>query len=65
MTSNQAQAYAVIALNELILAGVIKVEDKNEVLRRMEKEMFVVIHSIREQEAERKAENILQKKFCN
>ncbi len=62
MTESQAQAYAVIALNELILAGVIKVENKNEVLRRMEKEMFVVMHLIGKQEAERKAENILQNK---
>jgi hypothetical protein len=59
MTNSQCQSYAIIALQNLIRAGKIKVNDKN-IYKVLDHELYYVFDTVGEEEAEEKADIILQ-----
>mgnify|MGYP001268520499 CR=1 FL=1 len=59
MTNAQCQAYAIIAIRELIRDGVIQ-GDVNEACRAIDRELYYLFDFISEKEAEKKAIRILQ-----
>ncbi len=59
MTNSQAQAYAVIALRNLIEADIIRSNDKN-IYHIMDRELYSLFDYISEEEAEERAVKILR-----
>lgn len=59
MTNTQCQAYAVIAVRNLVRDGIIKA-DANEACRAIDRELYCLLDFIGEEEAEEKAVRILQ-----
>ena len=59
MTNAQCQAYAIIAIRELIRDGVIQ-GDVNEACRAIDRELYCLFDMVSEDEAEEKAIRILQ-----
>ncbi|MTI80967.1 MAG: hypothetical protein FH758_08790 [Firmicutes bacterium] len=54
------QAYGVLALNNLIETGIVEVNNKIQVLEAMDKAMFDELDSLSEEEAEKRAQEMLQ-----
>jgi len=61
MTNNEAQAYAVVGLSNLIKNGVIKVKDKKDVLIELDREMYYLMDNYSENEIVNKMKHIMIK----
>lgn len=61
MTNSESQAYAVVALNNLIKVDIIKVKNKKEVLNKLDKEMYYLMDRYSEDEVVELMENIMTK----
>jgi hypothetical protein len=60
LTNSQCQSYAIIALRNLIRAGVVKTNDKN-IYHTLDHELYYIFDMIGEEEAEEKAGRILSR----
>jgi len=61
MTNNEAQAYAVVGLSNLIKNGVIKVKDRKDVLIELDREMYYLMDNYSEDEIVNKMKYIMTK----
>jgi hypothetical protein len=61
MTNNESQAYAVVALNNLIKARVVKVKNTKDILRKLDREMYYLMDRYSEDEIVGKAYQIFTK----
>jgi len=61
MTNSEAQAYAVVALHNLIKVGEIKLRDKKKFLNELDREMYYLMDNYSEDEIVRKMERIITK----
>jgi len=61
MTNNEAQAYAVVGLSNLIKNGVIKVKDRKDVLIELDREMYYLMDNYSEDEIVNKIKYIMTK----
>ncbi len=59
MTNSQCQSYAIIALRNLIQAGIIKTNDKN-VYKVLDYELYCIFDMVGEEEVEETAARILE-----
>jgi len=59
MTNNEAQAYAVVALNGLIKAGIIKTKNKKGLLKDLDREMYYLMDRYSEDEIVEYMEKLL------
>ena len=61
MNNNEAQAYAVVGLSNLIKNGVIKVKDRKDVLIELDREMYYLMDNYSEDEIVNKIKYIMTK----
>ena len=61
MTNNEAQAYAVVGLSNLIKNGVIKVKDRKDALIELDREMYYLMDNYSEDEIVNKMKHIMTK----
>jgi len=61
MNNNEAQAYAVVGLSNLIKNGVIKVKDRKDVLIELDREMYYLMDNYSEDEIVNKMKHIMTK----
>jgi len=59
MDNSEAQAYAIVALNNLIDAGVIKVKNAKDILKRLDREMYYLMDRYSENEVFAHANKIM------
>lgn len=59
MTNSEAQAYAVVALSNLIKAGVVKVKNERSVLDKLDSEMYYLMDRYDEYEIVEKMEKVI------
>lgn len=63
MTNSEAQAYAVVALNDLFKAGIVKLGSKvrnaNEVLNKLDSAMYYLMDMYSEDEIVEKMERVM------
>ena len=61
MNNSEAQAYAVVALRNLIRAGSIKVKNTKDILSKLDKEMYFLMDRFSEDEIVEIAEKTMMK----
>jgi len=59
MTNSEAQAYAMVALNNLIKAGIIKAKNNKNILDSLDREMYYLFDRYSEDEVVELMENIM------